>query len=50
MIDIIIHSGTVTVLKDGEEDFIGEVSTEWLENYIHNLKEDGYDVNISTLE
>jgi hypothetical protein len=46
MIEIIIDGGVATMLYQGQEEFLGEVSTEWLNNYVSNLRNDGFTVEI----
>jgi hypothetical protein len=51
MVDIIISSGAATVLfiNTGEELYLGEVSTQWLDQYATNLREHGYEVSVEVL-
>jgi hypothetical protein len=51
IIDIVVDGGSATALySSGQEDFLGEVSSEWLDNYISNLKLDGHDVVVEYLD
>jgi hypothetical protein len=51
MVEIQLNGGTANAIyhDTGKEEFLGEISSEWLSNYIDNLERLGYLVHITDL-